>query len=130
MPSATPQPDPVEAYRKARELYALYATLDPSIAHALGALLPRMSPVRHSPDYTCILWGRQTFNLTLTQARVVRVLWRAWKRGTPEVHQATLLEASGSECRQLSSLFKRSPAWNSLVIPGESHGCYRLAEPA
>lgn len=120
-------PDAPDPYRLAQQLYAALATHQPDVAAVIAqSILPRLTPRRHGPDYTCIAWDGTIYSLTLTQARVVHVLWDAMEAGVPEVHQDTLLEASGSESRRLASVFKDAPAWNKLIVPGAARGTYRL----
>ena len=60
---------------------------------------------------------------------MVRVLWEAWQNGTPDVGQDYLIEQADAASGRLADVFKGSPAWKTLVVPGESRGAYRLAEP-
>lgn len=83
----------------------------------------------HLSNFCAVYWpGLGRFNLTETQAKVVKVLWQAYMDGTWEVAQEELLRQAGSEAVRLVDLFKNgSPAWGKLVIRGQALGNYRLA---
>jgi hypothetical protein len=83
---------------------------------------------RHSSDFRTINWYGTKFKFTATQAAVVRELWAAKKNDTPDVSQARLLEAAGSDGRRLDDLFRRSPAWGVMIVQGEMGGTYRLGD--
>ena len=91
-------------------------------------LLALAAPARHGPGFGCAWWFGTYYTFTAAQARVVAVLWAAWENGTPDVRQELLLEAAGSEGGRLAHVFRRHPAWGSLIVPGPSKGLFRLAE--
>lgn len=118
----------------ARRLTAWVATecpeLLPLASRIATALAQRNEPISHSKDFSSVRWHGTIYGFTATQAAVVRVLWRALRRGAPDVRQETLLMDSASESDRLSDVFKGSPAWGTLVVPGLARGTYRLRDSA
>jgi len=68
-----------------------------------------------------------TFHFADKQRIVVQVLREAMEDGTWDVGQDHLLRKAESESTKLADLFKRHPAWGTLIIKGASPGTYRLA---
>lgn len=99
------------------------------VLQLLSELMVALRPCRHGPDFASVLWYGVRYTFTAAQARAVAVLWEAWRNGTPDVRQETLLEAAGC-CGRMRSLFQDSPAWGTMIVAGESKGLFRLAEPA
>jgi len=118
------------AYQNALELIALLAVEQPELVPSVAALLPRLQPCRHSEDFASVVWFDVPYTLSPAQSKVVRQLWAAWQNGTPEVRQATLLLACGSDQDSIADVFKNDPAWGGLVVQGGRKGTYRLKEPA
>ncbi len=112
----------------ARQLVRQLATERPDLVPLASRLLRQLRPCRHSADFASVAWRGKTFSFTGSQSVVVRELWRAWSRETPELRQETLLAAAGSDAGRLSDLFKGHPAWNVLIVPGASRGTFRLAD--
>lgn len=83
---------------------------------------------RHSEDYRSICWDGEEYTLTHSQAAVVGALWRAWEAGTPELSQAHLLVEADSQAERLRDLFRDSPLWGTVVVPGSARGTFRLAD--
>lgn len=97
------------------------------------SVFPRIAPerprvARHSPDFRTVWWYGQKYTFTATQAAVVRILWEAKENDTPDVGQAELLTSVGAESPRLVDVFKRSPAWGVVIVPGERAGSYRLGD--
>jgi hypothetical protein len=88
-----------------------------------------LDAMRHSPDFRAVKWGEIDFVFTQTQAPVVKALWEAMKNSTPELGQAWLLEAAGSEGRRLKDIFRRHPAFGTLIIKGTRKDTFRLVSP-
>jgi hypothetical protein len=66
------------------------------------------------------------FNLSLMQAKIVEVLYKASQTKIPYKIQARILEEIDSESKTLRDLFKRKPeAWKEL-IEGDGSGRFRL----
>ncbi len=86
---------------------------------------------RHSPDFRSVVWFGDEYSFTGNQAACVKVLWEAWKNGTPDVSDATLLEAAGIETKRLDHVFKqgRHPAWGVVIVAGATKGTHRLHAP-
>jgi hypothetical protein len=89
----------------------------------------KLPPARHGADFRSIHWFGSDYSFSPTQAACVRVLWEAWEDGIPDVGQAAILEAAGSETERLRSLFVGHPAWGVLIVVGGGKGTYRLAQP-
>jgi hypothetical protein len=111
---------------------ALCAELRERLAGVGG---PRRTPeaggsltASHSPDFRTVHWFGTDYALTEKQAKVVEALWQAREAGDPEVGQDVLLRACGSDGVRLVDLFRRSPAWGTLVVSSRA-GLYRLADP-
>jgi hypothetical protein len=60
------------------------------------------------------------------QAQAIGLLWRSWERGEPAARQDTILEEIESKSPRFRDLFKRNPAWRTLIIMGSVKGMYRL----
>jgi hypothetical protein len=88
---------------------------------------PQTNQTAHSPDFRSVNYHGHLFRFSATQAPVVKMLWEAHGNGAPDVGQQLLLEEAGSTCNRLLDLFKRSPAWGSLIVAGEERGTFRLA---
>ena len=73
----------------------------------------------HSPDFRSVRCG-PLYSFSAAQAACIKVLWNAWKNGTPEVGDATILEAAESETARLSDVFRGHPAWGSMIVPGST----------
>ena len=80
---------------------------------------------QHSTDYASVTWGEQQYQFNKNQATCVRLLHEAWLKGTPYLSSHTLLSEIESASR-MSDLFKRHPAWNSLIVPGARKATYGL----
>jgi hypothetical protein len=83
---------------------------------------------RHSPDFSTVLWNGVEHTFTPTQAAIVEMLWNALADGVPEIHANTLLAHAESDIRDghLGPLFRRNPAWKTLIVHGKRRGTYRL----
>ena len=82
---------------------------------------------RHSPDFRSVNWYGENYDFTAKQAACVRLLWGAWEQGTPVLSEAYIVEQVG--CCELRSLFKRSPAWGTMIVPA-GKGKFQLRAPA
>ena len=81
---------------------------------------------RHSPDYAMVVADGREYHLSPLRAAAVRVLHEAHLDGIPELRGQYILATIESGSRALSDLFKGSPAWGKLVVPGMTRGTYRL----
>lgn len=85
-------------------------------------------PIRPSADFREVSFHGRRFAFSKTQAPVIETLWLARQAGEPDVDQGVLLRTAHSDSTRLSELFRRSPAWGVLLIPGDTPGTYRLAD--
>lgn len=86
-------------------------------------------PFTHSPDYRFVTLHNDNFNLTSNQATVIKCLHEAFKKGTPEVGQAYILEnVLDTTSTRLRDTFKSNPnAWKALITTTQGkRGTYRL----
>lgn len=77
---------------------------------------------RAGDDYATVTWRGTVYTFTPKQRSVVAALWMAWKRGVPFVAQQTLLEVAESDNGRLRDLFKKHPAWGTVIVAGISYG--------
>ncbi len=81
----------------------------------------------HSTDFRSVRWHGEDFVFTAIQARIVSFLWAARDNGTPDLGYDTLLEKADSETKRLVDVFKKHPAWGTMIVAGETKGTCRLA---
>jgi hypothetical protein len=81
---------------------------------------------RHSPDFRSVNLDGQEYSLTGRQAQAVEFLHEMHHNRTPEVSQSLILERLESKYADLRYVFKNSPAWGTLVVPGRTKGSFRL----
>jgi hypothetical protein len=84
----------------------------------------------HSPDFRSVVWFGTSYQLTENQAVCVGQLWEAWEQGTPEVGDTTLLDVADISGKRLNVVFREHPAWNTMIVPGNTKGTHRLTQPA
>lgn len=101
------------------------ATSDPAFT---GAATDRPEAT-HSDDFRSVQWYGTRYEFTPAQAACVRVLWEHWERGTPAVSQAAVLERADVSGSRLSDVFRRSPAWGTMIVPASARGLYCLLVP-
>lgn len=102
-------------------------------AAELRAALPQPASVvvktaTHSPDFRSVNWYGTPHEFTGQQAACVKVLWQAWKNGTPAVGDATVLETAGSDSERLPLVFRNHEAWGTMIVEGQTKGTHRLAD--
>lgn len=73
----------------------------------------------HSPDFATVTWNGVMYPLTPKQRIIIACLWRAWENGSTYVGGAYLLERADSDQSRMSHVFRDSPAWKKLIVPGE-----------
>lgn len=108
----------------------------------IQAMKPAKADFHHSPDYRSVRFQGQQFTFSQRQALSVQILHLAWQGHTPEVGQDRILEDIGSlekpvsgrkrhlnHATRLRDIFRKNPAWKTLIIPGKSRGSYRLNLP-
>lgn len=86
---------------------------------------------RHGPDFRSVHWYGKEYTFTAAQAAVVKLLWEAWKNGTPEVGNDYLTSEADVETKRLDHLFGagKHPAWGTMIRPGSTKGTLRLSPP-
>ncbi|HZT80909.1 MAG TPA: sigma-70 family RNA polymerase sigma factor [Gemmataceae bacterium] len=111
--------------RELRRLRRAVRQLTRVAAPAPAAAAAQLAPIRFADDFRTAYWFGETIPLTETHAKVVRVLWEAYRKGTPDVCHDVLIRAAGSEAAKLSDVFKGSLAWGRLIV-SSSRGVYRV----
>ena len=78
-------------------------------------------------DFRMFVYDGREFAFTLPQARALEFMLEQTLAGAPDQHHGKILDAVGSSCRNLSSLFSRKPHWKCLLkqTPGR-RGWYYL----
>src|SRR5690348_16731595 len=66
-------------------------------------------PDAHSPDFRSCVHNDLDYFFTDTQAKIVKPLWEARAKGTPDVGHKYLLEVAGSAGGDISDLFRNQP---------------------
>lgn len=84
----------------------------------------------HSTDFRSVNWFGAEYSFTVSQAKVVALLWDAWTNNTPDIGDETLLQAIDHEYppASLRNLFRAHSAWGTMIVSGGSKGSHRLAE--
>ncbi|MEO1529308.1 MAG: hypothetical protein AAFX06_28135 [Planctomycetota bacterium] len=85
--------------------------------------------VRHGKDYRSVRWGDTIFEFTPNQAAVVAILFKAFDNGTPAVGEVTLLEDSGVDSSRLRDVFRKHPAFSTMIVPGQTKGTFQIVDP-
>jgi hypothetical protein len=88
--------------------------------------------VRHSDDFRSVVWSGTPYTFTRNQAACVKVLWEAWKAGTPELDGLTVVTQADVSQTRLIDVFrskgKAHVAWGTMIMQGQSKGAYRLSD--
>lgn len=66
-------------------------------------------------DYRLFVYADAEFAFTTPQARALEFMLRQTQAGAPDQHYTEILNAVGSSCQRLSSLFSRKPYWSRLL---------------
>ena len=88
----------------------------------------RKNTVTYSPDFRWLYWFGTEYFLSDKQSKVVKALWQARQKGCPDVAKELLLRVCDSDGVRLVDLFRRSPAWGTIIISCR-RGTYRLPDP-
>lgn len=91
--------------------------------------LPPAERPSRGPRFDWVRWpgaGRAFFPTPLQQGIVAR-LWAAWENGEHDVPEVELLDAGNSRSERLQDVFKRNPAFGSIIVRGSRPGTFRLA---
>jgi hypothetical protein len=81
----------------------------------------------HSEDFREVRWYGKKYRFTKMQAKAVECLWYAWEK-TWSVSKADLLKACGSEGSVVDDIFKKHPAWKTMIV-SVGQGVYSLQAP-
>ena len=129
-PASSPAKEPAEdVHTLASQLFTVLLGKRPELVRLAAAIAARTHPCRHSRDFASVSWHGQSYTFSPSQAAAVKLLWQAWRNGTPELRQETILQAVSSDGNRLSDLFREHPAWGKLIVAGQAKGTFRLAEP-
>ena len=96
-----------------------------SLIGLLAAEQARADEFWYSSDYASVTWRGRQFVFTGSQATVVGNLHRAREQGLGALSSALALEGSGREGARMSDVFKRHPAWGTLIVR-VGRSAYRL----
>lgn len=90
---------------------------------------PAAGEFRHSEDFRSVTYQGREFTFTESQSIVVRRLHEAKRKGLPGLSTTELLDGFEAGTVKLSEVFKRSPAWETLIQRDTNRrsGLYRLA---
>ena len=66
-------------------------------------------------DFRLFVYEETEFAFTLPQARALEFMLKQTRGGAPDQHYTEILNAVGSSCQRLSSLFSRKPYWMHLI---------------
>jgi len=85
-----------------------------------------------STDFRSVRWFGEVYSFTANQAPVVKLLFEHWELGAPDVGDDTLLSAVDLEAppARLAVLFRKHPAWGTMIVPGGTKGTRQLRGPA
>ncbi|MBI2857881.1 MAG: hypothetical protein HYX90_02285 [Chloroflexi bacterium] len=80
---------------------------------------------QHSADYRWVRWRGQEFRLSKRRGAIVGILHQAYRVGRPVMSWDQIKAQVRSDAAHMSDLFKKCPAWGSLIIE-DGPGLYRL----
>jgi hypothetical protein len=82
----------------------------------------------YAEDFRSVVLRGVAYSLTPRQAQVIELLFGVRGTGMPELSQEYILDRIGSKSLRLTlrDVFRKSPAWKTLVVPGDRRGMYRL----
>lgn len=78
----------------------------------------------HGPDFRSVVWDGEVYGFSPGQAAVVEKLWQAMEGGYWDLAKETLIDSEAD----LGDLFRKHPAWGTMIVPGKSKGTYRLSQ--
>jgi hypothetical protein len=87
----------------------------------------RKNAVTYSPDFRWLCWFGTEYFFSEKQSKVVKALWEAQQKGCPDVGKELLLRVCDSDSVRLVDLFRRSPAWGTIIV-SRRRGTYRLPD--
>lgn len=80
----------------------------------------------YSDGFSQIRWRGNQYSLSRLQAKAISVLYDNYEDEVPQVHQKRILDRIGSKSKRLEHLFKNSPLWGTLIVPGDRKGLFQL----
>lgn len=83
--------------------------------------IPDAERVTHAPDYSSVNWYGKRFFFTGKQRVIVAALFQAREEGYEAVSQDSLLAVADSDSRRLRDLFKKHPAWGTMIVSAVMH---------
>lgn len=86
----------------------------------------RLPGLSWSPDFRTVTLRGEEFTLTPAQAQVIEQMVNHSPAGPRDLAQDTILVGAELRSASLADIFKHSPAWKKLIVPGEAKGTYRL----
>jgi hypothetical protein len=92
----------------------------------IGFVTPWDMLLTHSDDFQDIKWQGQSFGLSPRQADVVRLLYRAYENGTPQLSDKYICTELHTSASRLRDTFRKSKVWGTLIIKGNRPGTRRL----
>jgi hypothetical protein len=92
------------------------------------AVLLREGLVENDTENQRALWFGQILTFTDGQSLCWQVLWQNFLRGNLPLPQGRVISAWHGESSQVSDLFKRSPAWKTVIV-GDGRGYLWLHVP-
>ena len=90
---------------------------------------------KQGPDYTfsedfhSAIWFGDNYVFGHDEAECLRILFRNWEKGTPEVSDPYVLGKALIPERRFADVFKNNPAWNKMIVEGSKKGTHRLISP-
>jgi hypothetical protein len=83
-----------------------------------------------SPDFRSVRWSGQLYEFTTQQSACMKIYYQAWKKGVPAVSDGYVLtKIEAGDKTRINKIFAEHPAWDTVIIPGETKGTHRLADP-
>jgi hypothetical protein len=80
----------------------------------------------YSDNFRYIRWQGYSFTLSNRQADVVRILYRSYENGIPEVPDKDICKELGTSESRLRDTFRKSKVWGTLIVKGTKPGMRRL----
>ena len=91
---------------------------------------PRATEFTHSPDFRSVSLAGQQFLLTGSQAKVIKVLYRGWESGNPDLsHEEVMKQAELLNTSRLRDIFRSSRKEREALIVRRRKGTLRLDLP-
>lgn len=72
----------------------------------------------HGPGFASVDWYGTVYTFTPKQRAIVAALWQAWESGDLYVAEPTLLRIADSCGDRIRDLFRRHPAWGTMIVTG------------